>query len=347
MSQVSDDIDRIAVDWAARISGGPLTPEDEAKFAAWHEADVRHRGAFVRAEAVLLRLDRFRVIGAEALRAQIIKYTPSVPRESLEDQSSVPVFANSLVAVGAPFWTRRRVLMTGSMAACVAGAGIVASSLVRQSLPENYSTDVGETRVVSLQDGSVLTLNTNSKVSVQFTETERGVVLDRGEGLFHVAKDKTRPFIVRAFDTEIRAVGTVFTVRFLPERPIQVLVEEGVVEVKRRDGLAAAPVRAVSETRAVAALGSPIVVSAVPQPQLARDLAWRFGRIAFENATLADASHEFARYNNTRIVVDPAVADRTITGLFASNDPVGFARVAASILDLHVEVEPQEVRIVR
>jgi transmembrane sensor len=74
-------------------------------------------------------------------------------------------------------------------------------------------------------------------------------------------------------------------------------------------------------------------------------LAWQYGRIALDNETLQDAATEFARYSGVRIVVDPAVANRTVTGMFASDDPVGFAKAAASVLKLHVEVNDETVRI--
>jgi len=62
-------------------------------------------------------------------------------------------------------------------------------------------------------------------------------------------------------------------------------------------------------------------------------LAWKDGRLAFEGETLAQAASEFARYSDTRIVIDdPALAHEAITGLYQSNDPVGFARAAALAL---------------
>jgi transmembrane sensor len=144
---------------------------------------------------------------------------------------------------------------------------------------------------------------------------------------------------------EIRAVGTAFTVRTLPGHPVQVLVQEGVVEVIRRDKQRAAPIRASAETQAVVPASAPVSVRPVSHPDVARKLAWQYGRIAMENETLADAAAEYARYSDTKIIVEPTVAGRTITGLFASNDPVGFAKVAAAVLDLHAEIGPNEIRI--
>jgi len=105
------------------------------------------------------------------------------------------------------------------------------------------------------------------------------------------------------------------------------------------------PVRAGANIRAIVQPGAPIVTVAMPEEKLARDLAWQRGDIALDNQTLADAADEFARYSEVRIIVDPGVSNKTVTGLFASNDPVGFARATASVLKLQMEVKGSEVRI--
>src|SRR5207302_9320325 len=96
-----------------------------------------------------------------------------------------------------------------------------------------------------------------------------------GEGLFDVAKNKKRPFIVMAGDTQVRAVGTSFTVKLLPQQPVQVLVREGVVEIKRPEVPQAPPVRLAANTMAIAPPQAPISTEPVPRIQVTRDLAWR------------------------------------------------------------------------
>ena len=319
MRHSSELIDKQAAEWVARLDGGDLTPDETAAFDAWLAADIRHLGAYARVEAGLVRLERLRAVGADTLRAK----SPSI----------------------APIWTRRRMVLTGTAAACLAAAVLISGIVLQNSQQSVFATGIGETRMVPLSDGSVVTLNTDSSMSVSFTESVRRIYLKKGEAFFKVAKNKARPFIVDALNTEVRAVGTSFTVRALPRRPIQILVQEGVVVVTRTGTPNAVPVRAVAETQTMVPVAAPIITHVVPRPQVARNLAWRYGRIALENETLEDAAEEFARYSNTRIVVDPAVANRTVTGRFASNDPVGFAQAAASVLNLHVEVESTEVRI--
>lgn len=359
MGRRSEEIDEQAAKWAAKIAGGDLTPDERASFDSWYAADIRHVGAFARSQAILLRVGRLRAIGADALRASI----PDKPAAMLteEPQLDMPESGDDTPVLDAPahrppVWSRRRVVATGSIAASFAAVGIIGVALVRNwpprrrsavPEPKRFATRLGETRSVRLADGSVVTLNTNSRVSVSYTEAMRSIRLDHGEALFKVAKNKTRPFIVTAANTVVRAVGTSFAVSYLPERPVQVLVQEGVVEVTKQNKPESRPVRVKAETQTVVDAAGPITVQSVPRVRVDRELAWRHGQLAFENKTLAAAAEEFGRYSNTKIVVDPAVASRTITGMYASNDPVGFAKAAASVLDLHVEVEPNEVWIVR
>ncbi|HVW72609.1 MAG TPA: FecR domain-containing protein [Rhizomicrobium sp.] len=310
------EIDQIAAEWAAQRCVG-FAPEEQAALDAWLAIDPRHVGAYAKAEAVLAELDRAGAGGAEALRMQ-----------------SRPAAAAGL---------QRRMLLIGSVAASLAVAAGGATWLFRLLQQESYSTSIGETREVVLSDGSLVTLNTDSQVLVHYTKTARHIRLVHGEALFDVAKNRKRPFIVMAADTQVRAVGTSFTVRLLPQQPVQVMVREGVVEIKRPQVPQAPPVRLAANTLAVAPPEAPISTEAVPEPQVTRNLAWREGRIAFDNETLANAAREFSRYSDVQIHVPAELENQTITGLFVSNDPVGFARAAAISLNLHVDVSNREV----
>jgi transmembrane sensor len=315
------EIDRIAAEWAARRCSG-LTPQDQSALDRWLEADPRHVGAYAKAEAVLAQLDR---VGAAA---------PDVLRMAVSSPSNGSVL-------------RRRTVLVGSVAAGLAVTAGGGAWLMRLLGQESYSTRVGETREIVLSDGSMVTLNTDSRILVHYSKTRREIQLLQGEALFDVAKNKKRPFVVMAGDTQVRAVGTSFTVKLLAEQPVQVLVREGVVEIKRLQVPQAPPVRLVANTLALAPPQAPISTEAVPRIQVTRDLAWREGRIAFDNETLANAAREFGRYSDIQIRVPPELESQTITGLFVSNDPVGFARAAAISLNIHVEVANREVRLTR
>jgi transmembrane sensor len=320
--ETAREIDAAAAAWAARADRG-LSEAEARALDSWLAGDSRRLGAYAKARAVALHSERARALGSG--------FNPA----DFEDVGTGD-------ARGLP---RRRLLLgAGAVAAGLAGSIGLALQLRRG----RYATRRGEVRVFPLEDGSVVTLNTASRVSVDYSPERRSIQLIEGEALFDVAKDRARPFVVAAGDAEVRAVGTSFTVSRLPDTPVRVLVREGVVEVRRRNTAAAAAVILPANTRLGSGAAASEAPVAVPATEVSRELAWREGRIAFEGETLAEAAAEFARYSDTRIVIDdPAIAREEITGLFQANDPVGFARAVAVSLDLNAVVGAGEVRLTR
>lgn len=319
--QTARQIDEAAAQWAARVDAGVWSVEDEAALKAWLAGDVRRLGAFARVRAVALHTERAKALGPQFDPARFVE---------------TPIMQSS----------RRRFLVGGAIAAGAAGLGVLGAAWLAQR--QVYSTRKGETRVLALKDGSVVTLNTDTKLAVSLTQERRVIRLLHGEGLFEVAKDKARPFIVHAGEAQALAVGTSFTVQHLDDRPMQVLVREGVVEV-RGGGDRSLPVRLTANMRALSQRqGGGVSAETIDEPQLNRELAWRDGRISFSGETLERAAGEFARYSDTRIVIDdPALGREEIAGLFQANDPVGFAQAAAVSFNGRVQVGDGVVRISR
>jgi transmembrane sensor len=319
----SREVDDRAAIWAARVDAGILSAEEKAELSLWTDEDPRHLGAFAKANAIMAYSHRIKTLS---------------PNFNLGNHASesTPIVS-------------RRVVLSGSVAA----AGIIAAGLfhtaIREALTEkSFATQIGETRLVPLDDGSLVTLNTDSKIVVSYSEERRDIKLIHGEALFDVAKNKNRPFVVDADGTQVRAVGTSFSVSMLPDKPVEVFVREGIVELNRPGVSVAPPVRLVANNRAIAPENAPIETGAVDPAVLTRALSWRVGRLAFEGDSLKDAAAAFARYSDTRIEIDdPIIANKTITGLFVSNDPIGFSEAVAQSFSLHADVAGKVVRISR
>lgn len=322
--ETAQEIDLDAADWAARVDRG-LSPDEEQAFDTWLAGDPRRVGAYGRVCAIAVHTERARALAPNFDPAKF-RTRPAKPAVS-----------------------RRGLLMAGGGAIAASIGAVAVVDLFDRG--QNYNTRLGEVKVTPLADGSVVTLNTASRVAVNFSDTQRSIRLLEGEALFDVARDATRPFLVEAGETRIRAIGTSFTVRRLGDASVQVLVREGVVELSRHAGSALLrPVRVAANTRVVASPSSATSVAAVAvEPAvIRRELAWREGRIAFEGETLGQAAVQFSRYSETRIAIDdPAIAAEEITGLFQANDPVGFAQAVASSFGLHAEVRAGEVRLSR
>lgn len=319
--ETSQEIDAVAADWAARIDRGALSPADEGALDAWIAGDARRLGAFMRMRAVALQSNSAKALGPD--------FDPEAFAQA-EPSAATPI-------------TRRRMFWLGGSAVAASALGAVGLGLMMRDTV--YETRLGEMRVVTLEDGSAVTLNTASRIRVAFADARRTVTLEEGEALFDVAKDPARPFIVEAGGTSVRAVGTSFSVKRLNDAPVEVLVREGIVEVAQP--ATHRPVRMTANMRIVTshAVAQPV---AIAQTEVDRETAWRSGRIAFEGEPLAQAAAAFGRYSDTRIIIeDPGIGREEITGLFASNDPVTFARAAAASLELKATIGPGEVRLSR
>jgi transmembrane sensor len=216
-----------------------------------------------------------------------------------------------------------------------------------------YATATGERLTVILEDGSQLTLNTQTELKVAFTRAERTVHLIHGQALFEVAKDPTRPFVVMAHNRRFIAVGTAFDVR-LDGAQINVTMVEGTVRVERTAKLSvtenappsAMPGAAVSAQSGTAhteldtLANAPPAVTITAGEQLTVDsesqdrvrpsdpervTSWRRGQVIFDNTRLADAVAEINRYSDTKIeLTDPALADLRLSGGFATGHPAVF-----------------------
>lgn len=335
--ETSAEIDVAAADWAVRVDHAPLDPQDQAGLDAWLSGDSRRLGAYARACAVFAHARRAKALGVD--------FDPD-SYDNIGDALAAP--ADNVEAMFRPDTaernrhpTRRRVLAWGGSAAAAAAM----LGLSWQAAAKTYRTAKGEVRLVPLEDGSSFTLNTDSEVRVHYGSHERKVELARGEALFDVAPDAARPFMVVAGDTRVRAVGTSFTVKRIADAPVEVLVRQGEVEIVRP---AATPERVAANVRAVVPPQAATVAATLAPAQMVRELAWREGMLAFEDMPLADAAAEFARYSDVRIVLaDPAIGRETVTGLYAANNPRGFARSVALSLSLNATNTSESVTLSR
>jgi len=221
---------------------------------------------------------------------------------------------------------------------------------------QTYSTGIGEQHTAKLDDGSFVTLNTNTFIEADFSPHYRNIRLVRGEALFVVQHDSTRPFWVRAGNAAVRAVGTEFAVRRRAEST-DVSVVEGVVQVTTLDApagsdstakaathstapsIAQAPLRLAAGEEAKVSSGH--VVKSV-HPSVENSLSWRQRRLKFLNAPLSEIADEFNRYNKIQVIVEGAAREKRFSGVFDADHPEILALYAAR--DDSLVVAPEENR---
>jgi transmembrane sensor len=188
-------------------------------------------------------------------------------------------------------WYRRPPLAALAVAACAAVVGV---SLYWHASPEplHLSTLPGEQRIVTLADGSQVTLNTRSRLEVRMGRSEREIRMFEGEAYFAVAKDVARPFIIETSLGSARAVGTRFNVLIDHDR-VEVSTEEGKVLVQSREAHGASVI-AKPGTRATLEAGGS--APTLDTADLTRIDNWRARRLEFDRVPLGQALAEVSRY---------------------------------------------------
>jgi transmembrane sensor len=320
MTPNNQKIDSEAARWVVRQHAGALATEEQAELDRWLQGDSRHPGALLRARGVWLSLDRLGALAAR--RAQ--------PAERTVEPLGTPT--RSIFAPG----NRRGFIAAGVATLALGGASVWWSGQRGQV----YTSDIGEIRSVSLADGSHMFLNTATEATVDFGRAHRDIQLARGEGLFEVAREPARPFIVQTKLVSVQAIGTIFAVRAI-DRRVEVTVTEGAVELRSAAGSnSGAAQRVTADQRATVMETGRIEMQSVTHADAERRLAWLEGMIEFDGEPLTAAAEEFNRHNHRHVLVgDPTLAVRPIVGRFRTNDPDDFAATVAVALGAELTVE--------
>jgi transmembrane sensor len=230
-----------------------------------------------------------------------------------------------------------------------------------------YATTFGEQRSIILDDGSVVDINSHSKIRVRYSATERDVELLEGQALFRVAKNAARPFWVSSETTRVRAVGTEFdvynrrdgTVVSVVEGRVAVLMNSEIVSVgtakvgseERSDRGRASNLGTGDDASIVISAGeqvlvTPLAIQKFAHPNIMIATAWTQRELAFESASLSEVAEEFNRYNRRQLVIDdPALYDFHITGVFSSGDPASLVRFLRERPGVRVTETPSEIRV--
>ena len=194
-----------------------------------------------------------------------------------------------------------------------------------------YETEVGEQSTALLPDGTVMVLNTNTRVAVSYTANARVLRLERGEIHIEVAEDLARPLSVMAGDRIVQALGTAFSVEITRDHKVEVVVTEGKVVVGIREaGQAqevAPPVITQSSSNTVKAgeellLGAPEeAVTPVSAEDIEVKLSWREGSLIFRGEPLEEALTEVERYTTVEFVfLDEELKHRSVSGRYRAGD---------------------------
>lgn len=219
---------------------------------------------------------------------------------------------------------------------------VVGALVVHQVYTDEVKTSVGEQRTVTLEDGSRMTLNTTTRVAVNYDEHARRVELKSGEALFEVTKqERPWPFIVTVGDKTITAVGTAFVVRADDKKTSVFMVEGEVLVAPAKTQSQAAP-KSQSQSltigqRMTFASDDAKVAPKIDRPNARKEVAWRWGQVELEDTPLEVAVAEMNRYSAIKLSVASAEARQIrVNGIFRTGDTANFAVAVAETYGLTV-----------
>lgn len=327
-----------AASWFLRLNGEDCSDADRDAFRAWR-ADPKNAAAYAAVEAAWA----WSGSGTDGAGLQLLREEArALPRRRLPwpGVAAAGIAAVVLVAAGILLWSPGRHPDETRMAATPSAETPVPDAAV-------YDTAIGERSTVTFGDGSVVFLNTSTRLQADYSADARKVVLLEGQALFEVATDPERPFVVIAGDRRVTALGTAFDVR-LDEDRFQVTLIEGRVRVERSDAAAGEARGARTELEAgqqlIDAADSGVEVREAP---VGRVTSWREGRLIFEDEPLAAAVSEMNRYSTTRILLDdPALGRLRVSGVFRTGQPDVFVEALVACFPIDVAPDPARDQIV-
>ena len=292
--------DREATEWHVRLGERPVSADTLHAFKTWRQI-AGNAEAYQKVERL------WRSTGSLSTDGDIQNLTQATlrtsrPRMKRLFPAAVVLVPVAAVALALLFWLPTRGL---------------------------YETEIGGQRVVALDDGTQVRLDTDTRIRVRFASGERRIVLEQGQALFTVAHDATRPFRVEAGGTEVTALGTVFDVRRESTGARVTLVEGSVavtdVQAETRNWRLT-PGQQVQTSRRDPA---PVAVDATVET------SWSQGHLVFRGTPLRDAVAEVNRYLPDKIVLAAGPASEVaVNGSFATGDRDAFVAAVSDLFGL-------------
>jgi transmembrane sensor len=315
------DVERLekAAEWLVRLREPTTTDSELSEWLEWCEAAPENLTAFENLQNLWQSIPK--------QKSRLLDLPTSLDSIRMRDRSggrfAAPAAWNKPISMGA--------------AALAAGVlGLICTWLLSRSAAfthadTRYTASIGVPLQVNeasvLPDGSQVDLSAGSNLSVKFTATRRQLIMTEGMAYFKVTHDKSRPFVVSAGPLVVTAVGTEFNVRRSGDRVV-VTVTEGVVKIDKSDVSAGGTSTEVTDASAAnewselrASAGYQLVyVAHTGETRLSlaspsAELAWRNGRLVYEDEPLAVVIANVNQYTTSKVVLsDPAIGQMRFTG---------------------------------
>ena len=315
-------IQKQAATYVARLYSGELSAEEEMQIYAWCDRSPEHQQEF---DSMLAIWDTSNQL-----------FQTAQPKK--KNAYWLTGIAASLVCTVLAMWYL-----------AIPGP----TPLYQASIPKPniYHTAVGELSTVGLPDGSVVTLNTESAIRIDFTGQQRRVWLERGEAFFDVAKDENRIFSINTGEKTIRVIGTKFNVR-KSDATLKVSVTEGLVAIQpsalpSSEHIDFEEAETLLPAGSVGAFsGTSEVITRVTSKEVLANQQWRQGIFRFNNEPLANVITEFNRYRMKKITLQNRdLGKLKISGVFKLKDGDSILSALEAALPVEIDRYPEYIEL--
>jgi transmembrane sensor len=327
-----------AAEWAVRLVDR-MSVADRMELAEWLAADPLNGRALEGIVAAWQTVDQH---AASAEIVALRECALAEQREALSRRRS---------------WRSRR----GWLVAATLLLTIAGGALWQWLTPQSFATALGERRIVTLSDGSKISLDASTIVQIAYSRDKRQLWLKQGRAKFDVAKDPLRPFSVSAASKMVVATGTSFSVECI-ENQVRVVLYDGHVAVLESGG--ASPPHAIevgpkqAPVDRLLAIGNELVLPAEKPPGVrfepvsiepidaGHSLSWESGLLVFEDEPLELAIDRMNRYAEKPLTIaDPAVARLRISGVFRAGDTDALLEGLAAAFGVEARQGPEAISL--
>lgn len=317
------DLETIAARWLMRQEEPGWSAQDQQILNAWLNESMAHKAVYWRLEHGWQSADRIQALG-----------------------TALPAKASTGLGRLQRWW--KPAAIAASVALVLWGAAMQIADYTGTfgAAQTRFDTAVGDRKVIAMEDGSRIELNTTTALRTAISDGKRQVWLDKGEAFFDVRHRNGQPFIVYAGEKTITVLGTKFSVLHDGEKVV-VSVLEGRVRVQDGADKASRSSEVVltNGTQALASNAATLITEPSAE-RVKAALAWREGLLKFDQATLGEAANQFNRYNRQQIVIKgEQTAMIRIGGTFRADNVDAFVRLLHEAYGLDIAANDNRIEI--
>ncbi|MGB0782476.1 MAG: FecR domain-containing protein [Marinomonas sp.] len=278
-----------AAEWLIRLQESPLSAQEQSQFDAWKTKNRENARAWTRAQQLMGQVDTL----PKNMATAILNRPEDAGRRLAIGKLAI------LLAAGPTVWGGYKTVQS-------------------QQWTADYRTTKGETKHVTLPDGSLVKLNTATAFDLAFDQQARTLALREGEIEIQTAAVNSQqfgPLNIYTREGRLTPLGTTFTVRQF-DGFTQLAVLQGQVEAVPK--LADPMNRKIIQAGYQARLSSQTILSS--QLITPNTTAWLNNMLAAHNMPLKRFAQEVSRYRSGVIRVSPEIENLPISGAFPTTD---------------------------